>query len=265
MIREQVKTIKLLEQIARDAGEEILKIYHDPNQNWEISGKADNTPLTIADQRANTIICKALKKNFPDIPIISEENKEVLYEDRKDHKQFWLVDPLDGTKEFIKRNGEFTVNIALVEDSKPISGVVYTPVLDELFIAEKGKGAFRIKAGKKEILNVAEFSENDEQLKVVCSRSHLNDDTQNFLRKYRQPQQVSMGSSLKFMLLAQGFAHVYPRLFPTMEWDTAASQIILEEAGGEVIDWITGMPVIYNKKSLRNNNFVAYGKRKSTI
>ena len=172
----------------------------------------------------------------------------------------WLVDPLDGTKEFIKRNGEFTVNIALVENQRPVLGVVYAPVLDEMYFAVKNQGAFLEKENVTIQLHTSIFSKKDKNLGVVCSRSHLNEATQKFVDELDQPELVATGSSLKFLILAKGEAHLYPRLAPTMEWDTGAAQIILEEAGGEVLHAETKEPLLYNKEILLNPYFIAMGK-----
>lgn len=248
---------KLLE-IAKKAGQEILKIYH--SENFGVTEKKDESPLTLADQASNKVICEGLKQIFPDIPIISEENKEIAYENRKNYELFWLVDPLDGTKEFIKRNGDFTVNIALVKENEVIAGIVYTPVTDDLYYAHSGEGAYHIIGGKPVKMSASIFSKSDKNLGIVCSRSHMSDETKAFVDQYDEPNLVSRGSSLKFLILATGDAAVYPRLAPTMEWDTAAAQIILEEAGGKVINVETGDKLKYNKEILRNPYFVAYGR-----
>ena len=170
-----------------------------------------------------------------------------------------MVDPLDGTKEFIKKNGEFTVNIALIENGRPILGVVYVPVENKMYYASKGKGAFllnkslqplELKTNKKELSNTG--------LNIVCSRSHMNDETKEYIAQFKEPELVSKGSSLKFMLVAEGNAQVYPRIAPTMEWDTAASQIIVEEAGGQVLQYKTDYPLNYNKENLLNPYFEVY-------
>lgn len=246
--------------IARRAGDVIMEIYRqDETLNVEL--KSDESPLTQADRAANTLICTALLQLEPAFPIISEENKTVPYEERKDYEYYWLVDPLDGTKEFIKRNGEFTVNIALIHQQRPTLGVVYAPVPDEMYWAYTGGGAWlQIGAGEEhQPLGCHKFCMTDNGLKVVCSRSHLNTDTQSFIDALQAPEKVARGSSLKFLLLAKGDAHVYPRLGPTMEWDTAAAQIIVEEAGGKVIDKTTEAPLRYNKENLLNPHFIAYG------
>lgn len=252
--------IEGVKQIALDAGGVIMDVYEN-EENFGVTEKEDKSPLTIADQRSNQVICDGLKKLTPDIPIISEENKEVPFSERKNFEYAWLVDPVDGTKEFIKRNGEFTVNIALIQKGKIISGVVYVPVTKELFWAVKNEGAYFSTAGSApQKLNAPAFNMKDKGLKVVCSRSHLNEETAAFIGQLHEPEKVSKGSSLKFLILAQGGAHVYPRLAPTMEWDTGAAQIILEEAGGKVINVETDKPLDYNKENLRNPHFIAYGR-----
>ncbi len=243
-------------KIAVEAGDAIIGIYDSDDLGVEL--KSDESPLTKADQAANQVICEGLLRLFPDIPIVSEENKEVPYSVRESFDYFWLVDPLDGTKEFIKRNGEFTVNIALIKNSEVLAGIVYTPVSNDLYYAFKGKGAIHINGDDKKTLFANTFSMTDSDLGVVCSRSHLNEPTQEFVDNLDHPRLVAKGSSLKFLILASGGAELYPRLAPTMEWDTAAAQIILEEAGGKVIDQESGLPLKYNKQVLRNPYFVAY-------
>ena len=245
--------------IAKQAGQEIMKIYN-ASEGIEIEKKDDNSPLTKADKASNAVICDRLQKMAVPIPIISEENKLVEYNIRKQYPYAWMVDPLDGTKEFIKRNGEFTVNIALIKGGHSIAGVVYIPCTDEMYYAIKGMGAFKIAGGEKRQLSCASFSMQDKGLKVVCSRSHLNDETQAFMHQLNEPEAVSKGSSLKFLILAEGKAHLYPRLAPTMEWDTAAAQIILEEAGGSVLKADTKEVLNYNKEDLLNPFFVASAK-----
>ncbi|MGB1121468.1 MAG: 3'(2'),5'-bisphosphate nucleotidase CysQ [Saprospiraceae bacterium] len=245
-------------KIAEAAGERIMEIYNAA-EGITYDKKTDNSPLTQADTEGNTIICNALKKLNVQFPIISEENKLLPYDERKNYDHFWLVDPLDGTKEFIKRNGEFTVNIALVKGRHPVMSVVSAPTLNETYWAVKGLGAFLIKDGETTQLNANEFTMKDDGLGVVCSRSHLNQETQDFIDKLSNPTKVSIGSSLKFLILAKGGAHVYPRIAPTMEWDTAAAQMILEAAGGKVVRLDDGKPLLYNKENLLNPHFIAYG------
>ena len=249
---------KEVAKIAKKAGDAIMKIY-DNSENFHVQHKADESPLTIADQEANEIICHHLENLAIKYPIISEENKSIDFEERKEYTHYWLVDPLDGTKEFIKRNGEFTVNIALVENQRPVLGVVYAPVLEEMYFAVKGEGAFLEKENVTTQLQTSIFSKQDKKLGVVCSRSHLNEATQNFVDELDEPELVTQGSSLKFLILAKGEAHLYPRLAPTMEWDTGAAQIVLEEAGGKVLHAETKEPLLYNKANLLNPHFIASG------
>lgn len=256
--------ITKLVNIARMAGAAILRIYNDPTVSGQVDYKSDNSPLTLADRAANEVIVRGLKDLTPEIPILSEEEKEVPYTERSQWNRFWLVDPLDGTKEFVKRNGEFTVNIALVEAGKPVLGVVYIPVKDETYYAVKGLGAFYTAGNAKASgIQSTSFTMKDAGLRLVCSRSHMSAEVEAYLQQFRNPETVSMGSSLKFMLIANGNADIYPRLAPTMEWDTGAAQIIVEEAGGKVIDQETGLPLRYNKAVLRNPHFIAFGKMKA--
>ncbi len=250
-----------LKPLVLKAGAAILDIYENAD-SFGVEAKADQSPLTIADKKSNAIICTGLEQFSAPYPIISEENKAIPYEERKNFHRFWLVDPLDGTKEFVKRNGEFTVNVALVENGRPILGMVYAPVLEELFWAVKGQGAFLEKNNEQQKLTAASFQLDEAGLKVVCSRSHLDADTQAFVDQLQSPELTPKGSSLKFLILARGQAHLYPRMGPTMEWDTGAAQIILEEAGGQVVDQETKEPLRYNKESLLNPYFVAYGQMK---
>ena len=248
------KHIEQLIDIAYEAGKAILEIY-DSN-DMGIESKSDESPLTKADKAANEVICKGLAKITPDIPIISEENKEIPFQQRKDYEYLWMVDPLDGTKEFIKKNGEFTVNIALIHNQKPIAGVVYAPVLDNMYYAIDGEGAYIIEDDEQVPLLANKYQKTDSQLKVVCSRSHLNDATQAFVDDYTNPELIAKGSSLKFLILAEGGAELYPRLAPTMEWDTAAAHVILNESGGQ-ISQPDGAPLLYNKENLLNPHFIA--------
>ncbi len=244
-------------QISIEAGLEIMKIY---NRDFIVETKADESPLTEADRAANTIIMSSLEKLFPQIPIISEENKLKTYEERKNWECCWLVDPLDGTKEFIKKNGEFTVNIALVKSGKVVAGVVYVPAQNKVFYAVEGQGAYLIDGDSEPCkLNLRPLAENG-ILKVVGSRSHNSqevDDYVNALRnQYENIEFVAAGSSLKFCLVAEGKADVYPRLAPTMEWDTGAGHIVAKEAGAEVLNFITREELSYNKENLLNPHFI---------
>ncbi|OGI45075.1 MAG: 3'(2'),5'-bisphosphate nucleotidase [Candidatus Muproteobacteria bacterium RIFCSPHIGHO2_01_FULL_65_16] len=240
--------------IAVEAGRRILDVYE---RNFHVGAKADGSPLTEADRAAHDAIVARLSALTPDVPVLSEEATQVPYEARAAWGRFWLVDPLDGTKEFINRNGEFTVNIALIEGHAPVLGVVYVPVLGVGYSACRGGGAFRQKAdGRPEPIRARRFAGGKPV--VVASRSHAGRETEEFLQSLGAHDVVSMGSSLKFCLVADGAADVYPRLGPTMEWDTAAAQCVVEEAGGGVTD-LTGRPLAYNKPDLHNPWFIVRG------
>ena len=245
-------------KIVEDASEAILEIYHRAG-DVEIQKKGDDSPLTLADQKGNEIIVAGLEKLEIQFPIISEETKLVSYETRSAYEHYWLVDPLDGTKEFIKRNGEFTVNIALIKDDRPVFGIISVPVQNKVYYAIKGKGAFLVENGETTKLQANSYKMTDKGLRVVTSRSHLNDATKNYVAQLNEPQFVPMGSSLKFMVVAEGKADVYPRYGLCMEWDTGAAQIILEEAGGSVLHVDTKKPLVYNKENLLNPFFIANG------
>ncbi|WP_020529648.1 3'(2'),5'-bisphosphate nucleotidase CysQ [Flexithrix dorotheae] len=247
-------------EVAVVAGEKILEVYHSGDFGAE--AKSDNSPLTLADKLAHEAIVAVLKNS--ELPILSEEGKSISYEERSKWEYFWMVDPLDGTKEFIKKNGEFTVNIALIHNDQPILGVVYVPVKAQMYWASKSNGAFKSENGESEQLNAASYSTADENLKIVGSRSHMNEETTQFISNLKNPEIVSMGSSLKFMLIAEGAAHIYPRIAPTMEWDTAAAHIIVKEAGGVVLQFGKTEPVVYNKENLLNPYFVAKGIEKAS-
>lgn len=238
---------------AEAACSEILNVYQ--HGDFRIEAKADNSPLTIADKRAHDAIVRHL--NPTDLPILSEEGKSIPYEERKSWKLFWMVDPLDGTKEFIKRNGEFTVNIALIESGKPVLGVVAVPVTGEVYYAAHNEGAWK-KVGEN-ITALKQRTPTDltaPALRVVASRSHLNEQTENFINQLTNPSLVSAGSSLKFMLLATDQADVYPRFAPTMEWDTAAAHAVVNAVGLRVMKEHSDDELVYNKEDLLNPGFV---------
>ena len=238
-------------QIAKAAGEAIMEIY---KKDFEVEYKDDKSPLTEADTKSNQIICNTLMKLYPDIPILSEENKTVPYEERREWKYYWCIDPIDGTKEFIKKNGEFTVNIALIHKDTPVLGVVYAPAIDALYSAKKGEGAF-LNAQK---LPLKENNNKKEKLFVIASKSHLSPETQEFIDNLdtKKIEQVSKGSSLKLCMVAEGSADIYPRLAPTMEWDTAAADAIVRESGKMTYQYDKDIPLIYNKKDLLNPWFI---------
>jgi len=259
-----IQNLAIAIEASIEAGKEILKIYAS---DIKVETKGDDSPLTQADKNANDVINSYLKKT--PIPIISEENKQLDFSERKDWKQCWIVDPLDGTKEFIKRNGEFTVNIALVENGIPLLGVIYVPVTKDLyFTSEDASKAFKITLEDEEesvdfiLKNASEIqpeTKTPSVVKIVGSRSHLNDDTKNFISEIEKDNSVeivSKGSSLKFCLVAEGKANLYPRYAPTMEWDTAAGQAICQAAGVKVINNETQKPLQYNKENLLNPYFL---------
>ncbi|GAB64085.1 MAG: 3'(2'),5'-bisphosphate nucleotidase CysQ [Candidatus Jettenia sp.] len=275
---------------AKEAGDAILEVY---NSNFSVEKKEDNSPLTIADKRSHEIIAKHVsqltnQKAYITGRILSEEGKDIPYEERKNWEYFWLIDPLDGTKEFIKRNGEFTVNIALIHDGKPVLGIIYAPVLKVFYFAAEGIGAYKL-LNKNDVMSETKLDiKNEESVEVlkkmsqrlplderpttasnpsstitiVASRSHLSKETEDYIyglkQKYREIELISVGSSLKFCLIAEGKADIYPRFAPTMEWDTAAGQAIIEELKGKVIEFGVGGPLKYNKENLVNPWFVTF-------
>lgn len=243
-------------KIAKQAGKEILSVYQ--SSDFSLKLKSDKTPLTQADIASHKSIEKNLLECYPNIPIISEESaKEISYSVRKNWDKFWLVDPLDGTKEFIKRNDQFTVNIALIANHEPVLGVIYAPALDLLYFAEKGKGAYKKIDDKKILLTPS--SSNKNKIRIVVSNSHLSNDTKNYIKNLQQQnafiETISIGSSLKFCLIAEGKADIYPRLGPTMEWDTAAGQCIVNETNKKVVDF-SNQILRYNKADLLNHWFI---------
>lgn len=229
--------------IAKKAGDAIMEIY---KKDFTIVYKDDKSPLTEVDLKANEIICSSLEKLYPNIPIMSEENKQTDYEVRKNWEFYWCIDPIDGTKEFIKKNDEFTVNIALIHKDKPVLGVVYAPAIDEMYKAKKGEGTY--KNNQKLPLQINKYPE--EKLHVVASKSHLSKETQEFIDnlEIKEIEQVSKGSSLKLCMVPTGEADIYPRLAPTMEWDTAAADAIVREAGKMTFQFENMQPLVYNKK-----------------
>lgn len=243
--------------LAREAGNAILKVYGEVDPAVEY--KRDNSPLTQADLVSHQIIVKGLAELSPKWPILSEESREIVFSERQKWGYFWLVDPLDGTKEFLKRNGEFTVNIALMEDSAPILGVVYAPAIDRLYYGARGAGSFKEEGGVVSPIRTATADAGT--IRVVMSRSHgSGEESLERFTGGAPCEFVSMGSSLKFCLVAEGSADVYPRTGPTMEWDTAAAQCVVEQAGGSVKD-LDGNAMVYNKPVLLNPGFVASSNR----
>jgi 3'(2'), 5'-bisphosphate nucleotidase len=270
---------------AKDAGKAILDVY---GQDFDISYKDDHSPLTLADRRSHSIIVSHLSDvSGEGLPILSEEGRSISYQERRRWKYFWMADPLDGTKEFIKKNDEFTVNIAQIHQTRPILGVIYVPVKDVLYFACEGLGAYRMDnsdilapgtnksvknnaAGLLEKILVSSiklpddkhrFEKKDSQITIMGSRSHATKELEAFIetmrKEYEQVEFISAGSSLKLCLVAEGRADIYPRLGPTMEWDTAAGQVIVEQAQGSVLNYEMDEPLRYNKKNLLNPWFIA--------
>lgn len=238
---------------AEIASGKILEVYN--SADFEINLKDDNSPLTLADRKSHSAIEELLTETG--IPILSEEGKGIPYEVRKDWPYFWLIDPLDGTKEFIKRNGEFTVNIALIEGQTPILGVVAVPVTGDVYYSSRGSGAFIKRLDFVSPISTRTPADLAKKgLRIVASRSHMNEDTERFIQKLDSPELISAGSSLKFMLLAMGNADVYPRFAPTMEWDTAAAHAVVNEVGLSVVHTESGKPLLYNKENLLNPYFM---------
>ena len=245
-------------ELAKQAGQAILEIYQQAEV--ETTYKDDKSPLTAADLASHNVLVAGLSQLTPDIPILSEESKAIAVEERQNWQRFWLLDPLDGTKEFIKRNGEFTVNIALIESGIPTLGIVHAPVLDTTYWGITGQGAFKQVANNEPNAIGVELHKTGD-LKLVASRSHANAETVDFIEKLKADFSVdtlSIGSSLKLCLVAEGKAHIYPRFGPTMEWDTAAAQCVVEQAKGTV-STLQGEPLSYNKDNLLNPYFVVNG------
>jgi len=274
---------------AIEAGRAILEVYR--SSDFKIEKKADKSPLTLADRRSHEVIVKRLGKLA--IPILSEEGKDIPYGERKSWETYWLIDPLDGTKEFIKQNGEFTVNIAMIRDRKPLGGVIYVPDKDVLYFALNDQGSFKVDSGDSikqletdliETLNIQAGGPGNEKIAetfdsiiaaaaklpvydlpdrpftIIGSRSHATPELKAFVedkrKEHGEVEFISAGSSLKLCLVAEGRADIYPRTGPTMEWDTAAGQAIAENAGCKVMQYETNEPLIYNKENLLNPWFV---------
>ena len=270
--QEYKELLTLAVKAALEAGEKVNEVY--AQADFEVESKKDESPLTLADKRSHEVIKKHLTNN--QWPLLSEEGCDIPYSERKDWEYFWLVDPLDGTKEFIKKNGEFTVNIALVHNGDPIMGVVYAPYIRELYFGCEKFGAYKLEDVNDKLIHFTDLNdlmkEGDilprksrrENLVIVASRSHMNDDTQAYVdqlkEKYGVGEFISKGSSLKICMVAEGSADVYPRFAPTMEWDTAAGHAVAVAAGFQVTHKDEKTPLQYNKEELRNPWFIVKGK-----
>ena len=255
--QELQQLIEPVKKIAYEAGRRIMVVYE---QGFSIEEKQDSTPLTEADLAAHEAIDAGLVELIPQLPVLSEESKPVSFSERSSWSRYWLVDPLDGTREFIKRNGEFTVNIALIDNHEPVLGVVYAPVVGSLYYAVRGMGAFK-RAGLEEPVRIRVREKAPDKIVIAGSRSHPTPAFKEFVARLDDYEIISMGSALKSCLVAEGAADIYARLGPTSEWDTAAAQCIVEEAGGRMTD--TGMqPLRYNTKAeLLNPHFIVFGDR----
>jgi len=241
-------------QIADEAGERVLHIYQS---DFKVQFKEDKSPITAADVASHDVIVKGLRALTPDTPILSEEGATIPWGERQHWQTFWLIDPVDGTREFTQRSGEFTVNIVLIENGEPVLGVVTAPALKEAFWGVKGEGAHkRDRTGKVHRMDGAQ---PHTVKRVVASKNHLNDGTRAFIETLGEHELVQAGSSLKFCRIAEGRADVYPRLGPTCEWDTAAAHAVLVAAGGRV-ETLDGAPLIYGKEDLLNPFFIAHGR-----
>lgn len=245
-----------LVEVARLAGEAVLEIYRRPD--FEVAFKADASPVTAADLASQTLILERLGRIAPDVPVLSEEAAALPFAERRPWKRLFIVDPLDGTREFVNRNGEFTINIALVEEGVPILGVVFAPTLDCTWWGAAENGAFRL--DRQGPARTVEVGETGGDLRVLASRSHGGEMLEAFLGFLPRHRRISVGSSVKFCHVAEGAADFYPRLSPTQEWDTAAGDAILRAAGGQVLT-LEGAPLRYNKEDLRSPFFVALGTR----
>ncbi|MET0028960.1 MAG: 3'(2'),5'-bisphosphate nucleotidase CysQ [Candidatus Thiodiazotropha sp.] len=248
-------SLDALLHLIRQAGEAILEIY---NTEFEVETKQDNSPLTAADLAAHRLIVSTLEQLTPEIPVLSEESSKIPFETRRGWDRYWLIDPLDGTREFVKRNGEFTVNIALIDQHRAVFGAVYAPVLDTLYYGIVGEGAYK-QTGSDAAQPIRVTDPCAQPVRVVGSRSHAGDSLRVYLERLGDHEMVSMGSSLKLCLVAEGKADVYPRLGPTSEWDTAAAQAVVEAAGGRVTT-LDLQTLSYNTKdSLLNPFFLVFG------
>ena len=240
--------------IAIAAGAAIMEIY---SQDFAVEHKDDRSPLTAADLASHHLIVDGLRRLTPELPVLSEESASIAWEERRGWTRYWLVDPLDGTREFVKKNGEFTVNIALIENGETVFGVVYAPALEELHYGIRGVGAF-VRDGDEDV-PILSRKPASPPLRVAASRSHLDERTAAAMRRMGEVESQGLGSSLKFCRIAEGRMDVYPRFGPTSEWDTAAAQCVLEAAGGAVLT-LDGQPLRYNhKESLLNPDFIALG------
>jgi 3'(2'), 5'-bisphosphate nucleotidase len=254
MMKPNLQDMHNIITIAKQAGEEIMQIYQ---KDFSVEYKEDQSPLTEADLASHHLICDELSKLYPDIPILSEESAD-SFKLQDENAYFWCVDPLDGTKEFIKKNDEFTVNIALIQNQQPILGVIGVPAKNSVYAAAKGEGAFK-QQGDKELQKIHVKPQDSDHLTFAVSRSHLDDHTKAMVDEY-EAQMLQAGSALKLAFVAEGLVDVYPRFGPTMLWDVAAGQCIIEEAGGQVLWAKSQQPMTCNINQMKNDSFIAMNK-----
>ena len=256
-------------RMIQEANKVVLDIY---NTDFETYTKEDESPLTQADEKCNKLICEFLEDmnnllklyyfgiSYDGIIIISEENKNMDYKDRKDKEWTWLVDPVDGTKEFVKKNGQFTINVGLANWGVPVFGIVSIPVTNEIYYGTKGIGSFKLLNGVKTELKIDEDKQiyNKENTRIICSSSHMSEETELYVKQFKYPTLISIGSSIKLLYIAEDKADVYPRLAPTSEWDTCAAHAVVKFAGGSVLNFDTGEELTYNKENLLNPHFIVH-------
>jgi len=255
------KTIEAVIALVTDAGKEILRIYNEGDYGIKI--KDDDSPVTRADLAADEIIKQGLALITPDIPVFSEETKDVPYELRSKWSSLWILDPLDGTKEFIARTDEFCVSLGLVENGIPVAGFIYSPVSAETWVAEKGKGAYRLYEGIKTKMP---FRQNEGPIRVNKSRTHHTRKEEEWIEEFKKEHDIAIeiyGSAVKFCKIAEGLTDLYPKMSPIHEWDIAAGHLIVEESGGHIIETETGKAPVYNKPDYHQPPFIAFGPRLS--
>jgi len=245
--------LEAVRTLISEAGKAILEVYRA--EDFHVRSKEDRSPLTLADTRSHEILSRGLRSLYPEIPLLSEEGREIPFPVRREWPVFWLVDPLDGTKEFIKKNDEFTVNVALVEARRPVLGFVYLPVLDLFYIGDVREGCWEVRREERKPLKAA-LPGGGKPVRIVRSRSHPSPQVEDLLTLFPSHESMDRGSALKFCAVASGEAEFYPRFGPTWEWDTAAGQAVVEAAGGIVVD-PRGKPLSYNKPDLLNGPFLA--------
>lgn len=245
--------------ILREAGNVIIEYYN--NENFSVALKSDESPVTSADIASDRIITDALLEMYPDLKILSEESNTMSYEFRKNLDYLWVLDPLDGTKEFLNHTDEFSINLALIQAGTVVAGFIYLPVFGQIYYAIKDRGAFCIDVeGIETRIGVNQFTLKDKGLRVLASRSHMDQKTKAYIDVLKEPQIIYKGSAIKFISIATGEADYYPRMLNIMEWDTAAGQIIIEESGGSLVAADSGLKLSYNKPSLLNPYFIAAGQ-----